>query len=185
MRSHCHATGRMSHSFDKTTHQCKCGRWERGYAPKKECQCCEGRFATRHNQLGHHGYKRPGIGYILGDCMGVGYAPYPAYDALEKLLGIISDNIARLATEVNGLVTTPSLSYVCSMGYNKTDTKTFEVKRDDKELGGFNGNYHYSVPSWKTLLSIVTHRLNSELSWFQTEEMRVRNRINNAKELTK
>ena len=26
----------------------------------------------------HHGYKRPGHGYIFGDCYGVGYPPYEA-----------------------------------------------------------------------------------------------------------
>jgi hypothetical protein len=41
------------------------------------CQICEGNFKlTPHETLVHHGYKRPGIGNIVGDCPGVDYPPY-------------------------------------------------------------------------------------------------------------
>lgn len=88
----CPATGRFLHVFDKTTHRCACGRWERGYKPAKaftkargECQVCENEVAFESNEnAGHHGYKRPGIGSIVGDCYGVGHKAFPAWDALEE-----------------------------------------------------------------------------------------------------
>lgn len=40
------------------------------------CPICEGDFKVRGEHLVHHGFQRPGIGYIVGDCPGVGYNPY-------------------------------------------------------------------------------------------------------------
>lgn len=40
------------------------------------CGVCEGDYKLLHGELVHHGYRRPGVGYIVGDCFGVGYAPY-------------------------------------------------------------------------------------------------------------
>ncbi len=34
------------------------------------------RTRSGHPVMVHHGYKRPGTGYIYGDCFGVGYPPY-------------------------------------------------------------------------------------------------------------
>lgn len=48
------------------------------------CQICEGQFKldTAKNMV-HHGYKRPGHGYIVGDCMAVGC---PAYEQSCEVL---------------------------------------------------------------------------------------------------
>ncbi len=40
------------------------------------CQCCFMVFALRNDKMVHHGYKRPGHGYIVGDCQGVDQKPY-------------------------------------------------------------------------------------------------------------
>lgn len=48
-----------------------------------ECQVCARVQATKGGVLVHHGYKRPGVGEIVGDCYGVGHAPFPAHDALD------------------------------------------------------------------------------------------------------
>jgi hypothetical protein len=40
------------------------------------CQACFGSFALKGEKMVHHGYKRPGVGYIVGDCWGVGHLPY-------------------------------------------------------------------------------------------------------------
>lgn len=41
------------------------------------CSGCFGAHAvTTHTLIGHHGYDRPGWGYIIGDCPGVGYEPW-------------------------------------------------------------------------------------------------------------
>lgn len=40
------------------------------------CPVCERDIKVRDDHLVHHGYQRPGVGYIVGDCFGVGYEPY-------------------------------------------------------------------------------------------------------------
>lgn len=53
-----------------------------------ECSVCFGDYVVTEDDVAghatikvplkvvHHGYQRPGIGYIVGDCHGVGYAPF-------------------------------------------------------------------------------------------------------------
>ena len=55
------------------------------------CSICEREIAVQRGDLVHHGYQRPGYGFIQGDCFGVGYAPYERstraclnYQALAK-----------------------------------------------------------------------------------------------------
>jgi len=36
------------------------------------CPVCERDIKVRDDVLVHHGYQRPGVGYIIGDCVGVG-----------------------------------------------------------------------------------------------------------------
>jgi len=40
------------------------------------CPVCEGTFKVRNKLLVHHGYERPGHGYIVGDCFGVNRPPH-------------------------------------------------------------------------------------------------------------
>lgn len=45
------------------------------------CPVCETRFKVRSGLLVHHGYKRPGDGYIVGDCFAVGMLPHEVSSA--------------------------------------------------------------------------------------------------------
>lgn len=40
------------------------------------CPCCFKEYKLISNKMVHHGYQRPGHGYIVGDCFGVGYKPF-------------------------------------------------------------------------------------------------------------
>lgn len=132
-RTGCPATGRMSHRFDRTTHRCRCGRWQAGYAPKKECvkpraecQICEGRYATdKDGTLGHHGYKRPGWGFISGDCSGEGHKPYPATDALVKYLEQLEAFLATCRLKIEMLP---------QVGQYEYKTKVFRGPERGKEV---------------------------------------------------
>lgn len=60
------------------------------------CQVCEGDFKLAGDRMVHHGYKRPGDGYIVGDCGGQGELPYElSCDAVKR-------HIAYLGTVVKG-----------------------------------------------------------------------------------
>lgn len=55
------------------------------------CGCCGGNYKLRDGRLVLHGYERPGYGYVLGSCFGVGYEPHEvspkcAADFLAKVL---------------------------------------------------------------------------------------------------
>ncbi len=48
------------------------------------CPCCAKDFKVRSNELVHHGYKRPGHGFIVGDCMGALRTPHELSPELAK-----------------------------------------------------------------------------------------------------
>lgn len=72
------------------------------------CPVCEGHFKCQSvrgkHLLVHHGYKRPGEGYIIGDCFGVGREPHEVSpnlaidyrDALIVQLGDLRESHANL-----------------------------------------------------------------------------------------
>lgn len=48
------------------------------------------RIKVRDNKLVHHGYQRPGFGYIVGDCFAVGMAPHElSPDTASKYLNLV------------------------------------------------------------------------------------------------
>lgn len=58
------------------------------------CPCCGKDFKVLNGCLVHHGYLRPGIGSIVGDCMGVGWQPHELSPELAKryLAGLVRQN---------------------------------------------------------------------------------------------
>jgi len=75
------------------------------------CPVCEGEFKLHRLKMVHHGYKRPGYGEIVGDCPGVGWAPFEmspdgAVDYLERvLLPALQNSTTWLAKLQSGEVT--------------------------------------------------------------------------------
>ena len=48
------------------------------------CPVCTNRIKCQFERLVHHGYKRPGDGYIHGDCFGVGRTPHELSDSTAR-----------------------------------------------------------------------------------------------------
>jgi len=82
--------------------------------PRDECQICEGDFAMKERarntkargHLVHHGFKRPGDGYLYGQCPGAHHLPFPAYDVIEILATQVrreADRVTKLAEEMTHL----------------------------------------------------------------------------------
>lgn len=69
------------------------------------CQRCGGSVAVVNGVLAHHGYTRPGYGYILGDCMGTNREPAEKSVDLAKSLRAVAledaANMERRADEVD------------------------------------------------------------------------------------
>jgi hypothetical protein len=173
----CPATGCMSHRFDPLTHRCICGRWERGYAPKKEparpraeCQICERQQAIDiRGCLGHHGYKRPGWGFIEGDCMGVGHKPYPETDALKLYAERLAAYTASCRAQLAAL---PSVTGLPFRYGRKEETTVLIVK--GKPLPKCDG---YCVPTFDDLRQREQFRLEHEIEQAARETARVEKRI--------
>lgn len=71
---------------------------------KSECQICESHFCTKNGVLVKHGYKRPGDGYLHGECSGVGHAPFPATDALVPYRAMIATMHSNAFARQNALL---------------------------------------------------------------------------------
>jgi hypothetical protein len=92
------------------------------------CQICEGDFKLHEGRMVHHGYERPGHGYIVGDCSGVREVPYEVSCELIKsykagLEVLLTEKKAALADLEAGKVTQISTS---RQNYNgQIETKIF------------------------------------------------------------
>lgn len=178
----------MSHKFDKETHRCKCGRWESGFAPKKEfskpraeCQICERTQAVdADGTLGNHGYKRPGWGFIQGNCFGQGYRPYPATDALEAYKTAVLDYITKCQSELDDLPMLTSLPFQWEERVegqrDRVKRTTDIIKSEPKPRCG-----QYCVPDFEDLLVRRKTQLENEIRFAEKDLERVDNRIQAAK----
>jgi len=62
------------------------------------CPCCFGLYKlTTDGGMVHHGFTRPGIGQILGDCFGVGYQPFEvSFAGTEALRNYFANRLTHL-----------------------------------------------------------------------------------------
>lgn len=72
------------------------------------CPVCDGDYKAPGGLLALHGYKRPGIGYIVGDCMGAGKQPHEVSNELARayldILKNIETNTQRALRELPTLI---------------------------------------------------------------------------------
>lgn len=192
-RNRCPKNKYGRHTFKTDTHQCECGRWERGYAPKKEpvkprdeCQICEGTFACHNGVLGHHGYKRPGWGFIVGDCTGVDHKPFPATDALVKYRESLDRYIEGRKNAMKRIKKAETLDYEYKDGpsWDKS-TKTITVPIAKGFKGGFiEGHKHRFFPTFEELKGYEIKSVERELDHAANEAKRIDARIEKALALT-
>jgi hypothetical protein len=66
-----------------------------------ECQICQRRhILDSRGNLVLHGYQRPGHGYIVGDCFGVGYPPWEvSSDRLAEWIELLKTRAAQATQE--------------------------------------------------------------------------------------
>lgn len=56
------------------------------------CPICEHDVKVRGGALVHHGYRRPGVGYIIGDCYGAQKLPYEVSPNGRRRLLVMTQN---------------------------------------------------------------------------------------------
>jgi hypothetical protein len=178
----CPVTGSMMHRFDPVTHRCVCGRWQAGYKPKKEpvkpraeCQICECQQAVEANGcIGHHGYKRPGCGFIEGDCFGVDHKPYPETDALQRYQTALE---AHLVGRRRRLIDLPTVTeFEWQYHDRKCQQQTVLIKRGEPTPRILN----YCVPTFEDLLGRARSAVERDITMTESELARVKGRISRA-----
>ena len=101
------------------------------------CQICEADQKVRNGLMVHHGYERPGDGYIVGDCYGVYKAPYEVSCEDIKawkleLAGMLEGAKVYLARLQNNEVTTFHEEEYTN-GYGKPKVRvTYKVETTEK-----------------------------------------------------
>ncbi len=99
------------------------------------CQICEGDFKLHEGKMVHHGYKRPGDGYIHGDCVAVGQPPYEV--SCEIIKSVIPQVKAQRDNQVKYLakLENKEVLEISSIGYDRwtkrITTETFYVTTMD------------------------------------------------------
>lgn len=170
------------HRFDRATHRCTgCKRWQAGFAPKKEnakprdeCQICERKWAIdAHGTLVHHGYTRPGIGFIVGDCMGVGHQPYKKTDALEKYLGRLAQLLLDTQEELNELPNLRAFVYTYKTWQRPVQMVSVPVVFGQTQQYGVP----HTIPSFDQLRDQKQHQLEQKIGNLRSEIARVEKRI--------
>jgi hypothetical protein len=139
-----------------------------------ECQICEGQFKVQDGRVVLHGYKRPGHGYIVGECMGRNEAPYElSCEAIPPWLRACESNMMNVARYLDDLKSgkldrffMPKGGYT-DRGYT---SKPFEAVRS--ELNAY---------TWKTNLEHHTHDAERQFKFWSDEVERLRKRIDNWK----
>ncbi|MFI5113521.1 MAG: hypothetical protein ACHP7J_00150 [Terriglobales bacterium] len=150
--------------------------------PRAECQICERTQAIdADGTLTNHGYKRPGCGWIQGNCVGHGHKPYPETDALEKYVGVLNDHVARCELAIATLPKINERVYRVKVGFgSKRREEVFTVNRGDADRFDFErGRTH--VPSFEWLEGVELRNLESEISNAKSELRRIEERIAKAK----
>lgn len=153
------------------------------------CQCCFGGYETRQKggegafRSVLHGYKRPGVGYIIGDCQGCGFAPFEVSceqtkvflaavkgclvateDYLDRL---VTDKVEVLCTEVATGNRIPHPKYGGS--YTTSEYKEMEVKLGDAESQNpFQMDKPWErVPSYDTLRARKVRDVEAQIRQIQ------------------
>lgn len=130
------------------------------------CAVCEGRVKVRGGTLVHHGYRRPGHGYIVGDCFAVGLLPHEVSSATARAyLDYLTTRVADLETAKEQVASATELVHEYTrpngIGFGPRVTETVHVKKGDR--GRYEGPYR--IPSFddvqKGLLDQLTYELIS------------------------
>jgi hypothetical protein len=97
------------------------------------CAACGRIIKVRDGKLVHHGYQRPGYGYIVGDCFGVNYEPHETSPKCAEECKVFVTK--RLEAERKALQKAPSLiSLLANRARSWEPSRFEEVKKGDPEF---------------------------------------------------
>jgi hypothetical protein len=113
------------------------------------CPVCFGDYVVKPQNMVHHGFQRPGIGYIIGDCHGVGFAPFEVsckgtVSWLEVLIATLKARQERLvgADTLQTMLVEVNRKYI---GSGRFVSEKKELKRGEPEFDKAIANLKYEL----------------------------------------
>lgn len=139
------------------------------------CPVCNGRQKIRGGVLVHHGYQRPGDGYIVGDCFAVKMAPHESSpDTAKAYLEHLQRAAAAVEAQLVAVRNAEQLpySYRVYEGMQKV-TKITTLRKGDQ------GSYQpgYTLPSFESHQKSVIANLTRESALLKQEQVRLQGLI--------
>lgn len=127
------------------------------------CAACGREIKVRGGKLVHHGYERPGYGYIEGDCFGVHYEPHETSPkCAEDCLVSERKRLAGLEEALAGLEGRTELQHRFS---RRRVEDVVTVRQGDERV--WNEEHRTWVPSFDECLRTMRYQLESGIR--QTE----------------
>lgn len=144
------------------------------------CPVCFGDYVvTSHHdarnkrvttKMVHHGYERPGVGYIVGDCHGVGFEPFEvSCEGTKSWLGVLKQTLVRTKELLAGVGKLETVSVVTGMkyaGYGRRRVSLPEYKTIKRGEPGFDrqieilrGQYERQIDSLKRDITTYTKHI--------------------------
>ncbi len=149
------------------------------------CPVCERDIKVRDNRLVHHGYQRPGHGYIVGDCFGVGYEPYElSKTCCNDFLRFILSRIKMYADNLRVLESPNGPEYLYFEHYDietrkyirdrSGNTVTIKLTHDAADaLAAQLPSYESRRYSWEDVLRTTITQMRSQLDSWDREGKRI------------
>jgi len=138
------------------------------------CPCCDSFFKVRSGKLVHHGYQRPGFGYIVGDCYGALETPHEISAELATeyrgvLQGMLTSREERLAS-IDAATELPK-KVRDGFEYGHTKYKTVMVPKTVAPKGGYDWDNdregalaaHTAVTEWESVYKSTVRALKMEI----------------------
>jgi hypothetical protein len=138
------------------------------------CPVCSGNFKRNSPGLVHHGYTRPGTGFIHGDCFGVGYLPWELspQGAQDYVAQVLKPHLESSRTYLNSL---------------KTGAVVVLFKTVSKYINGMHENQKVAVTreeneyEYEQLLRSAIYNTEREVRWGEETVARFETSIANWK----
>jgi hypothetical protein len=149
------------------------------------CPVCERDIKVRDRLLVHHGYQRPGVGYIIGDCVGVGREPYElGTGAADTYLTIIHSKLMHKESSLRILKSPKGPPYLHFQHYDIETRKyirdqsghpvTIQLTRAEaNELAAKLPSYDAYRYSWEEQLDAAVRQIQYELEFWERERLRI------------
>lgn len=153
------------------------------------CPVCERDIKVRDNRLVHHGYQRPGHGYIVGDCFGVGYEPYElSATCCEEYLKLVLSRVRMYADNLRALEGPNGPEYLYFENYDVETGKyirgpsgqpvSIKLTHDEADaLSARLPSWESNRYSWERTLRITIAQMRSQLDSWDREGRRIEHLI--------